>query len=63
LEEKYNFQAFNILGKCVIKSSLPSPLGEGQGVKLDVSHLTNGMYQILIQDEIKLVLYIFLVAK
>ena len=50
LSESYQIKINNILGECVMKSSLPSPLGEGQGVRLDVSDLPNGIYTVVIQN-------------
>jgi len=44
LSESYFIKIYNTFGQCVMQSSLPSPFGEGQGVRLDVSHLPTGIY-------------------
>ena len=43
-------QIYNIYGECIFKSSLPSPLGEVQGLRLDVSNLPAGMYFVHIKN-------------
>jgi len=44
---------YNSLGQCVMKSFLPSPIGEGQGVRLDVSALPVGMYFVRIGTQLQ----------
>jgi len=43
---------YNIFGQCVMQSSLPSPFGVGQGVRLDVSHLPTGIYFIRARNHV-----------
>lgn len=45
-------QIYNTLGETVLKSFLPSPLGETQSLRLDVSSFPEGIYFVKIGEEI-----------
>ncbi|MFH1051242.1 MAG: T9SS type A sorting domain-containing protein [bacterium] len=48
-----DIKIYNTLGECIMKSFLPSPLGEGQGVRFDVSGLPVGMYFVRVGIDVE----------
>ena len=68
-----DIKIYNILGECVSNPTLPnregrtvfllSPLGEGQGVRFDVSDLPNGIYTIVIQNGNEIITEKFVVLR
>ncbi len=61
--QEVNIQIYNIYGENVMKSFLPSPFGEGQGVRLDVSNFPNGIYFVAFQYDGKTIVEKMLVRR